>query len=201
MERKTLSHPWLSSLLHPPPGGSDLTYQRSPVILYLSCIYAVSGTGDNGDYLKKFICLKLLCVGDNCGQTSHHVLVCCGQPASDVLSSFRTHLLLLIKSIMMILARRRVKTTSVVTWWVCYDSVMTRTIKLSSPGGGSVAPGEVRSRTNRKKDATVIWDSHTLSPSNTQSLGGGEWGSASWLWCHHWHCVTSSEPGVRPGHP
>ena len=61
------------------------------MILYLSCIYAVSGTGDNGDYLKKFICLKLLCVGDNCGQTSHHVLVCCGQPASDVLSSFSPH--------------------------------------------------------------------------------------------------------------
>ena len=45
---------------------------------------------------------------------------------------------------------------------------MTRTIKLS-PGGGSVAPGEVRSRTNRKKDATVISETPTLCPLATLS--------------------------------
>ena len=63
------------------------------MILYLSCMYSVSG--ENGDHLKQFICSKLLCVGDIQGQTSHHVLTCCGQPAADVLSSFRTHLLLI----------------------------------------------------------------------------------------------------------
>ena len=163
MERKTLSHHRVSSRTSAPRPRRlwlDIPEVSSDQV---SVVYFVSGAGGNGDYLKQFICSKLLCVGDNCGQTSHHVLVCCGQPAADVLSSFRT-LLLLIKINDDDISEER-KTQ--VLWrdgllWLCYD--MDNKTQEVCPGGGETPH-------KQKKDATVIWAgrlSHS-APGNTES--------------------------------